>query len=119
MNVGWYAVVPCGQQRAPRALVAVAVGAAEVDAGEPVDLEVDEPGRGEPAPAPGQADRHDPVAVDLDVAGNAAAVHQRRRHPEPHAEHRSRAAPPARCPSRRYRASWRAITTRWISFVPS
>ena len=62
----------------------LAVGVHEVDAGEAVDLEIDEAGCGDPAAGPAEADTGDAVAVDLDVARDERAVDERRRDAEPH-----------------------------------
>ena len=72
------------EQRRARARVTLAVGVHEVDAGEAVDLEIDEAGRGDPPAGPAEADAGDAIAVDLDVARDERAVDQRRRDPEPH-----------------------------------
>ena len=50
MNVGWYAVTPHSRSAFPRAAIAVRVGGEEVDAREPVHLQVDEARRRNPAP---------------------------------------------------------------------
>ena len=72
------------QHRRARARVTLAVGVHEVDAGEAVDLEIDESGCGDPTAGSAEADTGDAVAVDLDVARDERAVDERRRDAEPH-----------------------------------
>ena len=95
-----------GEQRRGRACVGLAVGVHQVDAGEAVDLEVDEAGRSDPAPRAGDADARDPAAVEFDVAGEERAVDQRRSDPEPHRRARKavawRRTIASSCPSARF-----------------
>ena len=66
------------------ARVARLVGVCEIDAREAVDLEIDEPRDGDPAPRPGEPDAVDPVVHDLDVAPQELAVDDRGPDAEPH-----------------------------------
>ena len=65
--------------------VAVAVGGQEVDTGESVHLQVDEPGHGDPAAVRCcQSEPGHPTAEDLDVALHESAVDEGRFDAEPH-----------------------------------
>src|SRR4029079_5500525 len=72
-------------QRFARPRVTPSVGVEEVDSAEAVHLEVDEAGRGEAASIRREdsVGGDDPV-LDLDVAGDEAAVDERRADSEPH-----------------------------------
>ena len=63
---------PRRQQRLPHAHVPLVVGGHQVNAREPVDLQVDESRRGDPAPRAGAAHGDDRSAVDLHVARHQA-----------------------------------------------
>ena len=86
------------EQRLGRARVAVSIGAHEVDAREAVDLEVDEAGRRDPTARTGDADAHDRVVVELDVAGDERA--------------------PRRAPPRRRASSLREVGGRLAPTIP-
>src|SRR4029453_16660302 len=88
---------PAGfEQRLARAPVAVRVGVEEIDAAEAVDLEIDEPGCGDPTPVRArQTESHDPPVGDLDVARQQPALDERSFDPEPHRPSAVRTFPPA------------------------
>src|SRR5918996_2458903 len=83
------------EQRVAGTAVAVGVGLEEVDAGEAVDLQVDEPRNGD-ASSVGRDEpvAGDPTVDDLDVASHEAAVDERGFDAEPH-------RPDLECPSAR------------------
>src|SRR5262249_52190975 len=73
------------QERLSRTAVVVAGGREEVDAAVPVHLEIDEAGdRDTAARSAREAERDDPPALDVDVAGNELAPHESGLDPEPH-----------------------------------
>ena len=76
------------QQRLPRAPIIVGARRQEVDAAEPIDLDVDEAGRGDAAAADSvaQADLGDHAVLDRDVARNELAADERCADTEPHVE---------------------------------
>src|SRR6185436_2499443 len=74
----------------------VGVRTEEVDAREPVHLQVDEAGHGDSATDAVEADGLDPAAVDRDVAGDEAAVDERSVDAQPHGPSAFRTTPPAR-----------------------
>ena len=82
---------------------AVRVCAEEVDAGEPVDLEVDEAGSRDPGATRLEPDRRDDAVVERDVARQEPSVDEGRLDAEPHRSSASRTTPPAA--SRRARAA--------------
>ena len=86
--------------------VAVTVGGQQVHAGEAVDLQVDEAGRGDPAARRLQPDGLDRPVDDADVAGEQLAVDERGFHAEPHPF----TAPAVRAVIRCLRASTKTIT---------
>ena len=66
------------EQRPARTTVAVRIRGEEVDTGEPVHLQVDEPGRRDAFAVRGaQPDRCDAAVGKLDVAGDKGPVDQR------------------------------------------
>jgi hypothetical protein len=76
-----------GEQGLAGPQVPVGVGDLEVDAGEPVGLQVDEARRGdERAARLADPERGDDAVLDLDVAGQQAPVDERGAHAEPHGE---------------------------------
>jgi hypothetical protein len=96
------------QQRLPDARVAVGVGGHQVDAGEAVDLQVDEPRRRDAGAAVGQPDRADAAVLDRHVAGEQLAVDQRGFDAQPHQPF---TAPPVRAVIRCLRARRNTIAT--------
>ena len=73
-------------ERLGGACMAVHVSGEEVDAGDPVDVGVHEPGhRDTTAAMAGHADRRHRIAVDSHVAVDERSVDERGAHPEPHA----------------------------------
>jgi hypothetical protein len=85
-----------GQQGFAGTSVGLSVSALEVDAGEAVDLQIDEARSGDPAMAAApEAQPGYQAVVDGDVARQQPAVHQRGRDAEPHRRAASRTLPAA------------------------
>jgi hypothetical protein len=83
------------------------VGGHQVHAREPVDLQVDEPGRGDAAPRAAETHVDDRPGVHGDVAGEEPPVDQRGLHAQPHPF----TAPAVRAVMRCLRASTKTIAT--------
>ena len=100
------------------ALVAVSLRLQEVDSGEPVHLQVDEPRHGQPAPLPAwQADGDDPAVNDLDIAREALAVDERGFDAQSHFSSASLTTPPAAASfARAWSASMSAMSETIATF---
>jgi len=74
------------EQPSTGAAVSLGIGGEEVDAGEAVHLQIDEPRRSDPVPVAGaEPDSRDETVRHLDVTRNKGAVDERCPDAEPHA----------------------------------
>ena len=98
---------------------AVRVGAEEVDAREPVHLEVDEAREPRSRTTRLEPDRRDDAAVELDVARQEPSVDEGSLDPEPHRSSASRTMPPAASSRARAAAASMPATSATIATFAS